>query len=381
MANGLRRCTPPDVGIAPYGRCARGLPPAAQCSTLRPYTAFAMPPPPQPTTPAPPTADAAKIAAWAEAIRGGDSRALARGLSLVESGGPQAEALLKALFPHSGAAALIGVTGAPGAGKSTLVAELAAAYRHWGETVGILAVDPSSPFTHGAILGDRIRMQRHHADPGVFIRSMATRGCLGGLAAATSEAAWMLDAAGRRRILIETVGVGQDEVDIVQLADVTLLLLVPGMGDEVQALKAGVMEIADIFVINKADRGAERLEQELRAILGLAHREDGWRPPIIPTVATEAKGIAELQAAIGAYLDFLAAEGRGAARRRRRWRQQLERMLRDRAYQTWVAPRLGAEDWERLAGDIESRRRDPFTLAEEILRSPAGAPPPAGRAT
>jgi LAO/AO transport system kinase len=340
-----------------------------------------MPLPPQPTAPAPPTVDTAKIAAWAEAIRGGGARALARGLSLVESGGPEAEALLKALFLHSGAAALIGVTGAPGAGKSTLVAELAAAYRIGGETVGVLAVDPSSPFTHGAILGDRIRMQRHHADPGVFIRSMATRGCLGGLAAATSEAAWMLDAAGRRRILIETVGVGQDEVDIVQLADVTLLLLVPGMGDEVQALKAGVMEIADIFVINKADRGAEQLEQELRAILSLAHREDGWRPPIVPTVATEAKGIAELQAAIRSYLDFLAVEGRGAARRRRRWRQQLERMLRDRAYQTWVAPRLGAEDWERLAGEIESRRRDPFTLAEEILRSPAGAPPPAGRAT
>ncbi len=314
-----------------------------------------------------PPAEPSDVAAWATAIRAGQARDLARGLTLIENGGPEAEALLKALFPHSGGAALLGITGAPGAGKSTLVSELAAAYRQAGESVGVLAVDPSSPFTHGAILGDRIRMQRHHADAGVFIRSMATRGCLGGLAAATTEAAWMLDASGRRRILIETVGVGQDEVDIAQLADATLLLLVPGMGDEVQALKAGVMEIADIFVINKADRGPERLEQELRAMLSLAHRADGWRPPILATVATEARGIAELQAAVARYLDFLAAEGRGEARRRRRWRRHLERMLRDRAYQTWVAPRLAEADWERMTGEIESRRCDPFTLADEIL--------------
>ncbi|MGH9535528.1 MAG: methylmalonyl Co-A mutase-associated GTPase MeaB [Terriglobales bacterium] len=314
-----------------------------------------------------PPAEPSDVAAWATAIRAGQARDLARGLTLIENGGPEAEALLKALFPHSGGAALLGITGAPGAGKSTLVSELAAAYRQAGESVGVLAVDPSSPFTHGAILGDRIRMQRHHADTGVFIRSMATRGCLGGLAAATTEAAWMLDASGRRRILIETVGVGQDEVDIAQLADATLLLLVPGMGDEVQALKAGVMEIADIFVINKADRGPERLEQELRAMLSLAHRADGWRPPILATVATEARGIAELQAAVARYLDFLAAEGRGEARRRRRWRRHLERMLRDRAYQTWVAPRLAEADWERMTGEIESRRCDPFTLADEIL--------------
>lgn len=307
------------------------------------------------------------MAAWAEAIRGGEARALARGLSLVESGGAEAEALLKALFPHTGQASLIGITGAPGAGKSTLVAALAGAYRRAEEAVGILAVDPSSPFTHGAILGDRIRMQQHHADPGIFIRSMATRGCLGGLAAATAEAAWMLDAAGRRRILIETVGVGQDEVDIVQLADVTVVLLVPGMGDEVQALKAGIMEIADIFVINKADRGPERLQQELRAMLSLAHRADGWRPPIVPAVATEGRGIAELQAAISQYLDFLSVDGRGAERRRQRWRRQMATLLRDRAFEQWVAPRLAERDWREWADAIEARRLDPFTLADRIL--------------
>ncbi|MGH9507398.1 MAG: methylmalonyl Co-A mutase-associated GTPase MeaB [Terriglobales bacterium] len=312
------------------------------------------------------------VAAWAEAIRQGDPRALARGLSLVERGGAAAEQLLKALFAHTGRALLTGITGAPGAGKSTLVAALAAAYRQDGETVGILAVDPSSPFTHGAILGDRVRMQQHHADTGVFIRSMATRGCLGGLAAATAEAAWVLDAAGCRQILIETVGVGQDEVDIVQLADVTVLMLVPGMGDEVQALKAGIMEIADIFAINKADRGADRLEQELRAMLSLARRDDGWRPPIVRTVATEGTGIAELKAAIGKYREFLQDGERGRERRRQRWRQRLERMLRDRAYEQLVAPRVAEAEWRQWAAEVDARKRDPFTLADEILARSSG---------
>src|SRR5215468_1926484 len=196
---------------------------------------------------------------WIERLRAGDARALARAITTVENRGPESGELLKALFPHSGQARMIGLTGAPGAGKSTLVNQLAKHYRRAGKTLGIIAVDPTSPYTGGAILGDRIRMQDHHGDPGIYIRSMATRGSLGGLARTTADVATVLDASGRDLILIETVGVGQDEVDIVRLADITIVILVPGMGDDVQTIKAGIMEIADIFVINKSDReGTER---------------------------------------------------------------------------------------------------------------------------
>src|SRR5579863_4897841 len=223
-----------------------------------------------------------------DAVRSGDVRALARAISAVENRAPGSSHLLKGLFPHTGRARVIGLTGSPGAGKSTLVDQLARSYRKENHTVGIIAVDPTSPYTGGAILGDRIRMQEHFADPGIYIRSMATRGSLGGLARTTADVTTVLDASGRDVILIETVGVGQDEVDIVRLADITIVILVPGMGDDVQTIKAGIMEIADIFVINKSDRdGAERVEREIRALQSLATRQDGWTPPIVKTVASE----------------------------------------------------------------------------------------------
>jgi LAO/AO transport system kinase len=219
---------------------------------------------------------------WAEKILAGNRRAVARGISAVENGDAAGIALLKRVFPSSGRAQVVGITGSPGAGKSTLVEKLAADYRLSGLRVGIIAVDPTSPFSGGAILGDRIRMQSLSDDDGVYIRSMATRGQLGGLAPTTQDVVTLLDAAGCDVVLIETVGVGQDEVEVARLADTTVLLLVPGMGDDVQTFKAGVMEIADLYVINKADRGgAERVEQEVTAMLSLTARPDGWRPPIV----------------------------------------------------------------------------------------------------
>ncbi len=235
-------------------------------------------------------------------MRSGDVRALARAISTVENRAPGWSELLKALFQHSGKARVLGLTGPPGAGKSTLVDQLARFYRKHKRTVGIIAVDPTSPYTGGAILGDRIRMQEHFSDPGIYIRSMATRGSLGGLARTTADVATVLDASGRDLIMIETVGVGQDEVDIVRLADVTILILVPGMGDDVQTIKAGIMEIADIFVINKSDRdGAEHVEREIRTLQSLAMRHDGWTPPIVKTVASQGVGIEELAGAISDY--------------------------------------------------------------------------------
>src|SRR5437868_4784067 len=232
---------------------------------------------------------------WVERVRAGDVRAVARAISTIENATPESVELLKALFPLSGKARVIGLTGAPGAGRSTLVDQLAREYRKRESTVGIVAVDPTSPYTGGAILGDRIRMQAHHADTGIYIRSMATRGFLGGLARTTADVATALDASGKDVVLIETVGVGQDEIDIVRLAEVTVVILVPGMGDDVQSIKAGIMEIADIFVINKSDRdGADRVEKEIRAMQSLAMRSDQWTPPIVKTVATEGTGIPEL---------------------------------------------------------------------------------------
>src|SRR5438552_6106543 len=246
---------------------------------------------------------------WIERLRAGDPRALSRAISTVENRAPEWSELLKALFPDTGLARIIGLTGAPGSGKSTLVDQLARHYRKDNRTIGIIAVDPTSPYTGGAILGDRIRMQDHFSDPGIYIRSMATRGALGGLARTTADVATVLDAAGRDVILIETVGVGQDEIDIVRLANITIVILVPGMGDDVQTIKAGIMEIADIFVINKSDHeGAERVEREIRALQSLDTRDDKWTPPIVKTVATNGSGVKELAHAMSQYEAYLKRE-------------------------------------------------------------------------
>jgi len=277
---------------------------------------------------------------------------------------------LKALFPFSGKARVVGLTGAPGAGKSTLVDQLAREYRKQGRTVGIIAVDPTSPYTGGAILGDRIRMQAHHADSGIFIRSMATRGNLGGLARATTDVVTALDASGKDMVLIETVGVGQDEIDIVRLADVTIVILVPGMGDDVQTIKAGIMEIADIFVINKSDReGADRVEREIRSMQSLAMRSDHWTPPIVKTVAIEGKGIGDLAVAIANYEQFLQKQDLLLKKKISNWRERLVEMLRESLLERLLSERMKEGDLSRLAEDIAEHRRDPYSLVEEIVGS------------
>jgi LAO/AO transport system kinase len=306
------------------------------------------------------------IQQWIDLLRSGDARALARAISAVENRSPGWLDLLKSLFPHTGKARVMGITGAPGAGKSTLVDQLARLYRRQDRSVGIIAVDPTSPYTGGAILGDRIRMQDHFADPGIYIRSMATRGSLGGLARSTADVATVLDASGREVILVETVGVGQDEIDIVRLADITVVILVPGMGDDVQTIKAGIMEIADIFVINKSDRdGAERVEREIRALQSLATRGDIWTPPIVKTVASEGKGIEELAAAVAEYESFLQKENRALEKSVENWRERLLEMLRDAMLEKARA-RLGDGNVARLAREVAEHKRDPYTLVEEI---------------
>ena len=303
-----------------------------------------------------------------EAILAGDPRAMARAITAIENRESQAEALLRRLFPHSGRAVVVGLTGAPGAGKSTLVDRLAALLRKQQKTVGIIAVDPTSPFTGGAILGDRIRMQGHSGDAGIFIRSMATRGSLGGLARATTDVATLLDAAGKQVVMVETVGVGQDEVDIVRLADVTVVMLVPGMGDDVQTIKAGIMEIADVFAINKADRdGAERLEQELKAMLSISHRADGWQPPVVKTVATEGAGVEELLAAVEGYLVYLRDRRLLAQKKAVNWRERLLELLRDRLLARVVAGTLTDGALAEYAERIAARQTDPYSGVEEIM--------------
>jgi LAO/AO transport system kinase len=297
-------------------------------------------------------------------------RALARAISTVEDNRPESRELLKSLFNFTGRARVIGLTGAPGAGKSTLVDQLAREYRKQERTVGILAVDPTSPYTGGAILGDRIRMQSHHADSGIYIRSMATRGNLGGLARTTTDAATILDAAGKDIVLIETVGVGQDEIDIVRLADVTVVILVPGMGDDVQTIKAGIMEIADIFVINKSDReGADRVEREIRSMQSLAIRSDKWTPPIIKTVAMDGRGIPELAAAIVNYEQFLEQKDLLLKKKISSWRERLIEMLRDSLLERLLSECLPEEEIARLAAEIAEHKRDPYSLVEEIVGS------------
>ena len=280
--------------------------------------------------------------------------------------------LLKALFPQTGHARILGLTGAPGAGKSTLVDQLAKRYRKGNRTVGIIAVDPTSPYTGGAILGDRIRMQDHFSDPGIYIRSMATRGSLGGLARTTADVAAVMDASGRDLIMIETVGVGQDEVDIVRLADVTVVILVPGMGDDVQSIKAGIMEIADIFVINKSDReGAERVEREIRALQSLAirgdhFRGDHWTPPIVKTVASDGTGIDELVTAIADYEAYLQKENLVLQHNIENWQERLIEMLRDALLEK-AREQMQDGNVGRYAAEVAEHKRDPYTLVEEIV--------------
>ena len=301
-------------------------------------------------------------------ILAGDPRAVARAISKVVDGAADAAALMKAVFPHTGRGLVVGITGSPGAGKSSLVDKLAGLYRSRGERVGIVAVDPSSPFSGGAILGDRIRMQALGLDPGVFIRSMATRGNLGGLARATVDAVAILDAAGYEKVVVETVGVGQDEVEIVKTADCSVVLLVPGMGDDIQAIKAGIMEIGDVFVINKADRdGVLRTEKELEALLSLAHRPDMWSPPIVKTIATENKGIEELAAAVESYRDFQKATPGATGRRGAVARWRILELLRERLLARSLERGGVRERLESLATEVADKRRDPYSAVDELL--------------
>ena len=305
---------------------------------------------------------------WALQIRAGDVRAVSRALSAVENRTGDAEALVKILFPFTGHAFVVGITGAPGTGKSTLTDCLAAHLRSQGRTVGIIAVDPSSPFTGGAILGDRIRMQRHASDEGIFIRSMATRGYLGGLAQATGDAALLLDASGKDVILIETVGVGQGEIEIVRLADCTLVVLVPGMGDDVQNLKAGLMEIGDIFILNKSDReGAARFEQQLLAVLQLMPDHSGWISPVVRTVATEDSGVGEILRQIELFRVHLESSPGRQARDAAYWKEWLVRLRETRLIERTVGGKVSEEEFSRLAGEVAARKRDPYTVVNEIL--------------
>ena len=313
---------------------------------------------------------------FVEKILAGDRRSIAQAISAVENRDPSAVPLLRELLPKSGRAHVIGLTGSPGAGKSTLVEKLAEEYRRRGRRVGILAVDPTSPYSGGAILGDRVRMQSLSHDPGVYIRSMATRGQMGGLAPTTQDAVTILDAAGCEVILIETVGVGQDEVEVARLADVTVLLLVPGLGDDIQTFKAGVMEIADLYVINKADRpGADRVEQEVTSMLSLATRPDGWRPPILKTVATTGQGIGELVKALDEFQSFSATGQLADHRLKEHWRSRVLDLLRQTLFDRAVAGSLHDGSLDRQVADLISHQKDPHQLVDEIISTliPSGA--------
>ena len=302
-----------------------------------------------------------------ERVLAGDARAIARAISLIEDESPAGAELIRRVFARTGKAYLIGVTGPPGAGKSTLVDRMTAEIRSAGRTVGVVAVDPTSPFTGGAILGDRVRMQAHAADAGVFIRSMATRGNLGGLARATGEVALVLDASGKDIVLIETVGVGQDEVDIVRTADVSIVTVVPGSGDEVQALKAGIMEIADIFVVNKADReGADRMVTSIESNLALqAFAAGEWRPPILKTEATTGTGVRELIETIERFRTHTAATQ--GSRRRARAEYRVRELLAQRFVKHVETRVLEPGEFERTLDRIAAREIDPYSAVDQIF--------------
>jgi LAO/AO transport system kinase len=302
----------------------------------------------------------------------GDPRSVARAITRVENGASDAAELMKAVYAQTGNATIIGITGAPGAGKSSLVDKLALHYKEQGEKIGIVCVDPSSPFSGGAILGDRIRMATLGLDKNVFIRSMATRGNLGGLSRATVDAVAILDAAGFDKVIVETVGVGQDEVEIIKTADVSAVVLVPGMGDDIQAIKAGIMEIGDVFVINKADReGVLRTQKELEALLALAHRPDMWNAPIVKTIATESKGITDLSAAISSYLEFQRSGSNYKQRRTAIARWRLTELLQERLLTDLLNKNGTGDKLEDLAAKIADKTIDPYSAVEELLSEPA----------
>ena len=312
-----------------------------------------------------------------ERARGGDARALARLLSQVEDGSPALRPIMAALAPLTGQARVIGLTGAPGVGKSTVTAALVAAYRERDLRVGVLAVDPTSPFSGGALLGDRVRMQDHATDPGVLIRSMATRGHLGGLSRAAPQALRVLDAAGFEVLLLETVGVGQAEVEVASLADTTLVLVAPGMGDAIQAAKAGILEVADVFVVNKADKpGAQETVRDLRTMIAMARHGAGeWKPPIVTTVGVKGEGIGELVARVEAHWSWLDSSGQRDARRRTRAREEITAIavaeLRQRA------GGLPGDSWlDSLAAQVADGALDPFAAADELLAAASAAQHP-----
>jgi LAO/AO transport system kinase len=301
-------------------------------------------------------------------LRQGDVRALARAVSLVEDEAPSAWQILSCCFSYTGSAMRIGITGSPGAGKSTLVDRLARRFREQQTTVGVVAVDPTSPYTGGAILGDRIRMREHEADPGFYLRSMATRGSLGGLARASADVAVVIEASGKQRLLIETVGVGQDEIDIVRLADVTVVVLVPGMGDDVQSLKAGIMEIADIFVVNKSDRdGADHVEKEVRAMQSLAAEHGSWIPPVVRTIATTGAGIEELEQAVDQFWSWLAEEGRLIARRETHWRARVMEMVRHELLRALRGRGLSDQALAEFGHQAALGQQNPYQLVPQLM--------------
>jgi LAO/AO transport system kinase len=308
------------------------------------------------------------VAELVEQARAGQKRAVARLISLVEDASPQLREVSAALAPHAGGAHVVGITGAPGVGKSTTTSALVSAFRRTGARVGVLAVDPSSPFTGGALLGDRVRMGDHATDDGVYIRSMATRGHLGGLSWATPQAVRVLDAAGCDVVLVETVGVGQSEIDIVSSADTSVVLMAPGMGDGIQAAKAGILEIGDVFVVNKADRdGAQTTRRELRSMLSLGQRRDeAWKPPVLMTVASEGEGVEEVVEAVRAHHASLRESGELVRRRTERARREVEAIAL-----VEVQRRLGSVGEDDalggLADDVVAGRRDPYAAADALV--------------
>lgn len=296
----------------------------------------------------------------------GDPRSIARLITAIESETDRSRQIMQSIYPCTGKAHLIGVTGSPGAGKSTFLDKLISSMMAAGQSVGVIAVDPSSPFTGGAVLGDRLRMQRHSLDPGVFIRSMGSRGSLGGLSRGTYEAALILDACGKDVVLIETVGVGQSEIDIVKIADTVALLLVPGMGDDIQIMKAGIMEIADVFIVNKADRdGSERVVREVNIMLDLQAGKE-WRPPVIPTVAESGEGIENAAESLSEHRHYLAGSAEGKRRKRRRLRLEVEEIVKREI------AKVAEKAWDDhitagILEDLDLRRTDPYSVADDLL--------------